>query len=163
MAITHAQICAPGIRIGLVCAFFIYAAIAWPPYAQPIDVARERPAMSQQSASIAKRVATLRRSSDALRKAAASPLLGDMSATDRTEAQRYVRWLQSKADQMDELAAKGESALHGETSTDAQLSFNLQYLQLQNEMAEGNRSYTAISNIMKTKHDTVKNSISNVR
>ena len=25
------------------------------------------------------------------------------------------------------------------------------------------RSYTAVSNIMKTKHDTVKNSISNVR
>ena len=31
--------------------------------------------------------------------------------------------------------------------------------QMQNE----NRSYTAVSNIMKTKHDTVKNSISNVR
>jgi anion-transporting ArsA/GET3 family ATPase len=44
-----------------------------------------------------------------------------------------------------------------------QLSFNLQYLQLQNQMQQENRSYTAISNIMKTKHDTVKNSISNVR
>ena len=44
-----------------------------------------------------------------------------------------------------------------------QLSFNLQYLQLQSEMQHENRSFTAISNIMKTKHDTVKNSISNVR
>jgi hypothetical protein len=44
-----------------------------------------------------------------------------------------------------------------------QLSFNLQYLQLQSQMQHENRSYTAISNIMKTKHDTVKNSISNVR
>jgi len=44
-----------------------------------------------------------------------------------------------------------------------QMSFNLQYLQLQSQMQHENRSYTAISNIMKTKHDTVKNSISNVR
>jgi hypothetical protein len=44
-----------------------------------------------------------------------------------------------------------------------QMSFTLQYLQLQNQMQNENRSYTAVSNIMKTKHDTVKNSISNVR
>ncbi len=46
---------------------------------------------------------------------------------------------------------------------ETQMSFNLQYLQLQSNMQNENRSYTAISNIMKTKHDTVKNSISNVR
>jgi uncharacterized glyoxalase superfamily metalloenzyme YdcJ len=46
---------------------------------------------------------------------------------------------------------------------ETQMSFNLQYLQLQINMQNENRSYTAISNIMKTKHDTVKNSISNVR
>jgi hypothetical protein len=43
------------------------------------------------------------------------------------------------------------------------MSFNLQYLQLQSQMQHENRSFTALSNIMKTKHDTVKNSISNVR
>jgi hypothetical protein len=46
---------------------------------------------------------------------------------------------------------------------EAQLSFNLQYLQLQTQMQNENRSYTTVSNIMKTKHDTVKNSISNIR
>lgn len=46
---------------------------------------------------------------------------------------------------------------------DAQLSFDLQYLQLQSQQQNDNRSYTAVSNIMKTKHDTVKNSISNIR
>lgn len=46
---------------------------------------------------------------------------------------------------------------------ETQMSFNLLYLQLQNQMQNENRSYTAISNIMQTKHDTVKNSISNVR
>ena len=42
-------------------------------------------------------------------------------------------------------------------------NYNVQYLQLQSQMQNENRSYTAVSNIMKTKHDTVKNSISNVR
>lgn len=46
---------------------------------------------------------------------------------------------------------------------DTQMSFNLQCLQLQSQAQHENRSATAISNIMKTKHDTVKNSISNVR
>lgn len=43
-----------------------------------------------------------------------------------------------------------------------QQSFNLQYLQLQIQMQNENRQYTTLSNILKTKHDTVKNSISNV-
>jgi hypothetical protein len=46
---------------------------------------------------------------------------------------------------------------------ETQTSFNLQYLQLQSQMQNENRQYTAVSNIMKTKHDTVKNSIGNVR
>ena len=43
------------------------------------------------------------------------------------------------------------------------MSFNLQYLQLQETMQNENRHYTMVSNIMKTKQDTVKNSISNIR
>ncbi|GAA0878854.1 hypothetical protein GCM10009119_18220 [Algoriphagus jejuensis] len=46
---------------------------------------------------------------------------------------------------------------------ETQISFNLQYLQLQQQMQSENRSYEAISDIMKTKHDTAKNSISNIR
>lgn len=44
-----------------------------------------------------------------------------------------------------------------------QMSFNLQYLQLQNSMQNENRAFTMVSNIMKTKHDTAKNSINNIR
>jgi hypothetical protein len=44
-----------------------------------------------------------------------------------------------------------------------QMSFNLQYLRLQSQMQSENRSFTAVSNVMKTKHDTVKNSINNIR
>lgn len=43
------------------------------------------------------------------------------------------------------------------------MSFNLQYLQLQSQLQDVNRGYTAVSNIMKTKHDTVKNRIANIR
>jgi hypothetical protein len=42
-------------------------------------------------------------------------------------------------------------------------SFNLQYLGLQQKMQHENRSFTTISNTMKTKHDTAKASINNVR
>ena len=44
-----------------------------------------------------------------------------------------------------------------------QMSFNLQWLQLQNSMQNESRQFTMVSNIMKTKHDTAKNAISNVR
>lgn len=46
---------------------------------------------------------------------------------------------------------------------EAQMSFNLQYLQLQNQMQNENRQFTMVSNILKTKHDTVKNTIANIR
>jgi predicted butyrate kinase (DUF1464 family) len=46
---------------------------------------------------------------------------------------------------------------------ETQMSFYLQYLQLQSQIQNENRSYTLVSNIMKTKHDTAKNSISNIR
>jgi len=64
--------------------------------------------------------------------------------------------------------ARGENVAQLESelqqlNADTQMSFNLQYLQLQSQMQHENRSYTAISNIMRTKHDTARNSISNIR
>lgn len=41
--------------------------------------------------------------------------------------------------------------------------FNLQYLTLQENMQAENRQYTALSNVMKTKHDTAKNALSNLK
>ncbi len=41
--------------------------------------------------------------------------------------------------------------------------FNLQYLQLQEGMQAENRQFTALSNVMKTKNDTAKNSLSNLK
>lgn len=42
-------------------------------------------------------------------------------------------------------------------------TFNLQYLQLQENMQAENRQYSAVSNVMKTKQDTAKNSLSNLK
>ena len=44
-----------------------------------------------------------------------------------------------------------------------QMSFNLQYLMLQNKISHENRQFTMVSNIMKNKHDTAKSSINNIR
>jgi len=41
--------------------------------------------------------------------------------------------------------------------------FNLYYLQLQEQLAAENRSYSAMSNVLKARHDTVKNAIGNIR
>lgn len=44
-----------------------------------------------------------------------------------------------------------------------QASFNLQYLQLQQQVQADTRQFNLISNIMKTKHDAAKNALNNVR
>lgn len=43
------------------------------------------------------------------------------------------------------------------------MSFNLQYLTLQSQMQSENRKFTTLSNVMKTRHDTAKNAINNIR
>ena len=47
--------------------------------------------------------------------------------------------------------------------TEMSQSFNIQYLGLQQQMQDENRRFTLVSNIMKNKHDTAKNSINNIR
>jgi hypothetical protein len=40
---------------------------------------------------------------------------------------------------------------------------NMYYLQLQEQMSEESRGYSAISNVLKARHDTMKNAIGNIR
>ena len=42
-------------------------------------------------------------------------------------------------------------------------AFNLYYLQLQEQISAEGRSYSALSNVLKARHDTVKNAIGNIR
>ncbi len=158
--------------------------------AQSVRTTTDQRVLLPQKTLIAQRVATLRETRDVLRAAAASPLPRDLSTAELTEARRYTAWLQTWAARLDALAKKGEGAIGaaggaaGSNSAigsaaggggqdqllaatgnmqETQMSFNLQYLQLQSAMQNENRQFTAVSNIMKTKHDTVKNSISNIR
>jgi hypothetical protein len=165
--------------------FFVFVVAIASAHAQSARTAPDLRMTRAQNALIAQRVATLRRVGDVLRATAASPLPRGLSAAELAEARRYVAWLRASAARLDALAAKGESAIGGvggkagsaaadvsgrkplltavEQMQETQMSFNLQYLQLQSRMQNENRQFTAVSNIMKTKHDTVKNSISNIR
>jgi hypothetical protein len=42
-------------------------------------------------------------------------------------------------------------------------SFNLYYLQIQEGMSRENRRYSALSNVMKARHETAKSAIGNIR
>jgi hypothetical protein len=83
----------------------------------------------------------------------------------------YIKLLQ-KAREVSRLAAEAEKAKSSrpdklyqaaQKMQEMSQSFNLQYLQLQQAMQDENRQFTLVSNIMKTKHDTAKNAINNVR
>jgi hypothetical protein len=43
------------------------------------------------------------------------------------------------------------------------MDFNLRYLELQNKISHENRQFSMVSNIIKNKHDTAKNSNNNIR
>ena len=68
---------------------------------------------------------------------------------------------------MEALAAEGDSGamqlLATKEMQEMNQSFNLQYLELQQNMQNENRKFTTLSNVMKTKHDTAKATINNVR
>jgi hypothetical protein len=40
---------------------------------------------------------------------------------------------------------------------------NMYYLQLQEQMSQESRNYSAVSNVLKARHDTMKNAIGNIR
>ncbi len=50
-----------------------------------------------------------------------------------------------------------------EDSLAANVDRNLYYLELQERISAENRAYTAVSNVLKARHDTVKNAIGNIR
>ncbi len=57
-------------------------------------------------------------------------------------------------------ASEGPSV---EAALEKSQEMNLYYLQLQEQLAAENRAYTAYSNVLKARHDTVKNAIGNIR
>ena len=71
-------------------------------------------------------------------------------------------------------ASVGAAAAGGGSSTDqllqatkqmreTQMSFNLQYLQLQSQMQKENQQFETVSNVLKSKHDAAMAAINNIR
>jgi hypothetical protein len=58
-------------------------------------------------------------------------------------------------------ASGGDPSMQQMLSQDADQ--NMYYLQLQEQMSAESRSYSAISNVLKARHDTMKNAIGNIR
>ena len=113
-------------------------------------------------------IAVARAAVDEMRRLATTPEEKALAERDFVIVEKAARLVRQRdASRAAAEAAKGMSQDRLLNATklmqETQMSFNLQYLQLQSQMQHENRSYTAVSNIMKTKHDTVKNSISNVR
>jgi hypothetical protein len=103
------------------------------------------------------------------------PTSADLSALDAaarghfdaaTSVGNLYRELSAKVADVARLAESGTAEELRHATKDLQemnQSFNLQYLQLQQKMQQESRQYTLISNIMKTKHDTAKSAMQNIR
>lgn len=61
------------------------------------------------------------------------------------------------------LGAGGTSTPSVEAALERSQEMNLYFLQLQEQLAAENRAYTAYSNVLKARHETVKNAIGNIR
>jgi hypothetical protein len=59
--------------------------------------------------------------------------------------------------------ATGGAAGGVEGTLQSSADMNLYYLELQERISAESRQYTALSNVLKARHDTVKNAIGNIR
>ncbi len=61
------------------------------------------------------------------------------------------------------MGTAGSSALSSELDPSAGADRNLYYLQLQEKISAESREYSTVSNVLKSRHDSMKNAISNLR
>lgn len=126
------------------------------------------------------RIVALRAVGATLESAASEPAPAKLTPAQALELKRYDAWLhaasarvltiatswEQKVDQLragcekDALCKKAASA---KALAEMNMSFNAGYLNLQEQMHRESLAYDSISRLLGTKHDTVKNSISNVR
>lgn len=148
-------------------------ALAGAPDRMPTEPSKLSP--KQQLAQLRRQITNIESIAAELEALAKAPMPKGLPAEDRELFPRYSAFVSRSAEQLRSSAEDWTDVLDEVEPTlttrddpraflqELAMSFNLQYLQLQSQMQHENRSYTAVSNIMKTKHDTVKNSISNIR
>jgi hypothetical protein len=123
-----------------------------------------------------RKMAALHKASAEVRSLAAEPVPAELGSEYAAILAQYNKKLLKIGKEMEQLARKWEIKLKPFLRSSAgdllkaqqQLqemnqSFNMQYLQIQQQMQDESRRFTLMSTIMKTKHDTAKNSISNIR
>jgi hypothetical protein len=113
------------------------------------------------------RIKTIRKTKQTLHKISRQSIPRGFSREEKSEAQKYNKWLSTVCAKLDKLSKQGESLLKrkiaGKKADTMLKSFNLQYLQLQSQMQKDHRQFTMMSNIMKVKHDTASGAIRNMR
>lgn len=141
----------------------------------PTEAAMKKPSPKQQISQLRKRVGKIEAIASDLEALAKEPMPKKLPVEDRESWPKFNEFVARSAGQLRTAAVacteaidalEPELAQHEDPSRaidELSMSFDLRYLELQTQMQSENRAFTMISNIMKTKHDTVKNSISNVR
>jgi hypothetical protein len=85
-------------------------------------------------------------------------LIPDLTAPEASDLAEYILGGIASNDVTDEALMNATKSVQ-----EMSQSFNIQYLQLQQNMQQENRQFTMITNIMKNKHDTIENSLNNIR
>jgi hypothetical protein len=141
----------------------------------PTELRAETPSAKQQLAGLRERLAKLEAIASELHALAKDPMPKGLPAQDRKTWPGFIEFVSQSAEQLSASTREWTNTLDAlETGLadredpeaaveEATMSFNMQFLRLQSSMQHESRTFTMISNIMKTKHDTVKNSISNIR
>jgi hypothetical protein len=114
------------------------------------------------------RINNLRNTSRIFKELAMEPVSDSLNQEEKEEAEKYNKWLLDTSEEMSILGDKWEEKLDNtmdktEDKQDMNKEFSEQYLELIQKMQSENRQFTLMSNIMKNKHDTAKNSINNIR
>lgn len=146
-------------------ALLLFACLASPlalasPPAPPL---RAAPSAETSQVAVSRQAAALRQLAAELRAAAKQPPRLSMDRFQAARARDYNAWLEASARSADTLAAEGE-ALARSGATEAQSAdYGARFGQLQARLDQENRGHTEAAALLKTKHDTVKNAISNTR
>lgn len=88
---------------------------------------------------------------------AATPGIGPNSASLRAEAGTGTAGVQASTGS----SGRGDPSIEGALSQSQDM--NLYFIELQERIAAENRAFTTYSNVLKARHDTVKNAIGNIR
>lgn len=138
---------------------------------RPQETIKSNPVTLESFKFSQEKIIMLRKASLSLEKLAKEHMPKHLDKRQTIEANKYSKWLLNASSDFNNLANRWKSELrtarkinfNNQQVSEMNRAFSLQALSLQQKMQTENRKFTVISNIMKTKHDTAKSVIKNVR